>query len=514
MELERKVEFVSELDLPWYHRRFFQWVLSLLVPPVGLVLLWRHPLMRRPRKWVLGSLVLVHLVIWIGLLGALGIQVGWFALDWKGGDLPELVLRRDGPNYLLLEQDREARERARNDGATTNRIQTVAAYWTDFRGPGRAGDYEEAPIRTRWPTRGLPALWQQPCGGGYASFVVAEGLAFTIEQRLNKEVVAAYDLETGYEVWTQAHEALFSEWMGGDGPRATPIYHEGRLYSLGATGNLRCLGARTGTLIWEHDVLADSGSENLRYGLAGSPVISGEQVIVSSGTANESGTLLGYDMLTGGLLWKAVPEQQAYVSPMFATLGGRRQLLVVTASHVLGFDPENQSVLWEHPWEVSYGNAICLPVVVDENRFFLGAGYGTGGSLFEVGSGDAGLAVKEVWHNQHLRTKFNPAVYHEGCLYGLDEGVLTCVDAATGERKWRKGRYGYGQLLVAGDHLIVLGGEGRLALVEATPEQFRELASFQALKGKTWNVPAIAHGRLLVRNSAEMACFDLGLPRL
>jgi outer membrane protein assembly factor BamB len=469
--------------------------------------------MRRSRKWLASGLLLVYAVAWVGLWGALGVQVGWFALDWKGGDLPELVLRRDGPNYLALEQDREAQRRERRQAAITNRPPSLPPYWTEFRGPGRAGHYDQAPIRTRWSTRGLPLLWRQPCGGGYASFVVAEGLAFTIEQRLDKEVVAAYNLETGYEHWSQSHDALFSEWMGGDGPRATPTYHLGRLYSLGATGDLRCFGARTGTLVWQQNVLRDSGSENLRYGLAASPLVHGQVVIVSSGTANEDGTLLAYDMLTGELLWKALPDQQAYVTPLLATLGGQEQMLVVTAERVLGLDLADQSVLWEYPWEVQYGNAICLPVVAGDDRFFVGAGYGAGGVLLEVRPADSGLAVEEVWRNRQLRTKFNPAVFHEGHLYGLDEGVLACVDAATGERKWRKGRYGYGQLLLAGEHLIVLGGDGRLALVEAIPERFSPVTSFQALNGKTWNVPAMAHGRLLVRNSSEMACYEIGLPR-
>lgn len=503
---------LTEIDLPWYHRSFFRWVLTILLPPLALLLLWLHPITRRRWKWLVGAIVSLYLVVWIGLIGALGVQVGWFALDWKGGDLPELVFRRDGPNHLMLEQDRDLKSADAAGGELTNVVHSGPAYWTEFRGPDRAGRYAEAPIRTRWAGRGLPVLWKQPCGGGYASFVVAEGLAFTIEQRLNQEVVIAYALETGREVWKLGHEALFSEWMGGDGPRATPTYHRGLLYSLGAAGDLRCLGARTGTLVWQHDVLEDSGSENLRYGLAASPLVYGEQLIVTTGMAGGKGTVLAYDLLTGELLWQALPEQQAYASPMLAMLAGKEQMLVVTAERMVGLDLLDQSVLWEVPWEVSYGNAICLPVIVNDTRFFLGAGYGTGGALIEVRREDAAFTAKEVWQNRNLRTKFNPAVFHEGHLYGLDEGVLACVEAATGEQRWRKGKYGYGQVLLAGSHLIVLGGSGRLALVEARPERFLEVASFQALKGKTWNVPAIAHGRLLVRNSSEMACYDIGLP--
>jgi outer membrane protein assembly factor BamB len=117
--------------------------------------------------------------------------------------------------------------------------------------------------------------------------------------------------------------------------------------------------------------------------------------------------------------------------------------------------------------------------------------------------------VETIWRNKNLKNKFSSSVFWQGHVYGLDEDILTCLDAATGNRRWKGGRYGYGQLLLADGHLIVLSAEGELALVEATPEEFRELARFQAINGKTWNYPALAAGRLLVRNGAEMACFDI-----
>jgi outer membrane protein assembly factor BamB len=502
-----------ELDVPWYHTRFMGRLLSAFFPPLGFLLLWTHPLRRRSRK-ILGTVLLAgYFVCWLAGLGALGLQMGWFALDWDGGDLPRLVLRRSGPNYQILEQDRtfQAEERARKKAAFTNNVFAARApYWTDFRGPKRDGHYDEEPILTRWPARGLRQLWRYPCGGGYASFVVADGLAFTIEQRWDTEVVVAYDLATGREVWTHAYTARFYEWMGGEGPRATPTFYADRVYSLGAQGDLLCLGARTGTLIWRRNVLEDTRSENLRYGLAASPIVVDEQLIVQGGQNGAEGTVAGYDVLTGDLLWTALPEQLAYASPLRARLADTDCLMLVTATRVVGMNPADQTVLWETPWAVRYGDACCLPVIVDDRRFFLGGGYGAGSRVVEVRREGTNLTTRVVWQNRNLRTKFNPAVYHEGHLYGLDEGVLTCVDATTGERCWRGGRFGYGQLLLASGELIVLGGNGRLALVEATPEAYRALGSQQALHGKTWNVPALAHGRLLLRNSEEMVCYQIG----
>lgn len=503
-----------EIDLPWYHRKFFRRVLTGFLPLLGYVLVWAHPI--RSRRWKVVSTLLVtgYLLVWTAALFALALQIGWIALDWYGGDIPRVVHRRFGPNYVLLEQDRNLKAPRSGLAAGTNQFSALPPYWTDFRGPGRQGRYDETPIRVRWPSRGLPELWRQPCGGGYASFIVADGLAITLEQRLDDEAVVAYSLETGLEVWKHSYPARFDEWMSGEGPRATPVYRRGMILSLGATGELYCLGIRRGTPVWHRNVLDDAGTENLRYGLAASPLIVGDLLLVPAGGATKQGSLLAYDTLTGELLWRAIPDAMTYASPVLATLDGREQVLLVTASRVLGFEPTEQRVLWEAPWKVRDGNATCPPVIVDESSFFLGAGYGQGGALFRVRQTDGQWQVETVWHNRHLRTKFNPAVCVNGFLYGLDEGVLVCVDARTGELRWRGPRVGYGQLLAAGRHLLVLGGTGELLLVEANPERYRRVNGLRALTGKTWNVPALAHGLLLVRNSAEMACYDLRLPKL
>jgi outer membrane protein assembly factor BamB len=147
--------------------------------------------------------------------------------------------------------------------------------------------------------------------------------------------------------------------------------------------------------------------------------------------------------------------------------------------------------------------------MLDTNRFLLSAGYNTGCEAVEIAKSDSGFVTKTVWKNKFLKNKFTSSVYSAGYIYGLDEDILTCLDARTGERKWKDGRYGYGQLLLAGGNLIILTGEGELALVKASPEKHEELARFQAIHGKTWNHPAMDHGKLLVRNAVEMACFNL-----
>ncbi len=381
-------------------------------------------------------------------------------------------------------------------------------YWTNFRGPNRDGKYDEMPVLTNWPAQGLPLLWKEPIGVGYASVSVAEGRAYTIEQRRRQEVVAAYDVNTGKELWVQSWNAEYRDETG-DGPRTTPTYDDGWLYALGATGELRCINAKTGAVRWGKNILADNGAENLPWAMAASPLIVDDKVIVLPGGQNGK-SVVAYNKVTGAPVWKVQNDRQAYVSPMLVTLGGRRQILVVSASRVFGLAPEDGALLWSQSWDTDMGINVSQPIVVANNRFFISSGYGKGASLIEVtGSGNS-FQARSLWSNIAMKNKFNSSVLHDGHVYGLDEGILTCIDVNTGTRKWKGGRYGYGQVILASGHLIVLSDSGELALVKASPDAYTDVAKFTALEGKTWNNPAIAGGKLFVRNAKEIAVYKIG----
>ena len=511
---------------PWHQSTKVVIAAAILVPPVGLVLLWLRGDTETGKK-VFGSLGILALGAAYFFLFAGGILVGRSdpAAEAHYAELERqrATQREATPSPSVTPSTADQQQQSPVAAATANANESkpdgavpsaarksLRSYWTNFRGPARDGRYDETPIRTNWPAEGLPLLWKQPIGGGYASFVVAEGMAFTIEQRRRQEIVAAYDVETGREIWTHGWDAEFKESMGGDGPRATPTWEAGRLWSLGAQGDLICFESKTGKVNWSKNILKDNGADNLQWGMSGSPLIVDDKVVVLPG-GRSGKSVVAYNKLTGAPVWRALNDKQAYVSPMLVTLAGKRQILIVTANRIVGLGVEDGAQLWESSWNTDMGINVSQPIVVDATHFFISSGYGKGAALVEITPGGGGFAARKVWEKvtKAMNNKFNSSVLLEGYAYGLDEGILACVDVKTGEQRWKGGRYGYGQVILASGHLVVITEEGELVLVKATPDKHTEVARFSAIEGKTWNYPAIAGGRLLVRNQTQMACFDV-----
>ena len=510
--------FEREDTIPWYRSLTGIIATGVLLPPVGLVLVWLR------KDWGTRAKL-------AGTLGLVVLAGGYLFLinSWRRSE-------RNDSHYAALEQHRLQQAQIQpttTDPSTTattaqpapaqpgqpataapGAVASEAAsahatrnYWTNFRGPQRDGHYQEMAVLTNWPSQGLTPIWKQPIGQGYSSFVVADGRAYTIEQRRGQEFVTAYDVATGREQWKQGWSALYSDTTG-DGPRSTPTWDDGRIYALGATGELRCLDSKTGGVIWGKNILSENKAGNLSWAMAASPLIVDDKVVVLPGGSGGK-SVVAYNKMTGAPVWKSLDDPQAYVSPMLVTLNGRRQIVVVTSQRIVGLVPESGALLWSHPWNTSMGINVSQPIVVGPNRFFISAGYGQGAALVEISGSGNNLSARALWENTNMKNKFNSSVVHEGHAYGLDEGILTCVDINTGDRKWKGGRYGYGQVILASGHLIVSAENGELVLVRATPQQHTEVARFQAINGKTWNYPAIAGGKLLMRNANEMAAFNI-----
>jgi outer membrane protein assembly factor BamB len=506
----------------WHKNRLVILISLLVLPPLGLALIWMRRENRLANK-IAGSLTAI-------VFGVLHLFLFWgLRVEMDGSGTRPLFTFKNPDRHTAEIEKRHAEERATDTSQMQVSAPEVASpapitravdpgpspkpalpppYWTEFRGPGRNGIYAEAAIRTDWPSGKLPLLWKRPVGGGYASVVVADGLVFTIEQRREREVVAAYSLDSGREQWIHGWDAEFRETLGGDGPRSTPTWHEGRLYALGATGEFRCLDARSGKRIWSRNILLDNQATNINWGMAASPLVVDDKVIVLPGGAGGK-SVVAYNRITGEPIWTSLDDRQAYTSPQLVDLAGRRQILVVSANRAVGLALEDGSLLWDYPWHTENGINIAQPILVGDGRFFISAGYNHGAALVEVSAKDGAYEARTVWQNIRMKNKFGSSVLFEGCIYGLDEAILACIDASSGELQWKGGRYGYGQLLLASGHLVISSESGEIILVKASREKHEEVARFQAIEGKTWNVPAIADGRLIVRNSTEMACFRI-----
>jgi outer membrane protein assembly factor BamB len=440
------------------------------------------------------------------------VGVGWASVrrvQFTGDLVPIFRLRWERNRDLSLEASR--RQQATVTAPIA--IEFSGIKETDFpeyRGRQRDGIVHGPALRRDWKTQPPQLLWRQPSGGGYAAFAVAGNLAVSIEQRRDREAVVCYDTATGKELWVHDYPAHFSEKLGGDGPRATPTIADRSVFSLGATGQLVCLDLRSGTLTWQVNILQDN--ENLPWGMSGSPLVYDQVVVVNPGTQRPTAAgraVVAYDRATGRQVWSTGSTKAGYSSPMLATLAGCRQILLLDGEILAGYEPQSGRELWRFPWPNFQDINVTQPVVLEGDRVFISSGYGKGCALLKIAESAGGWKVEPLWQNQSMHCKFTSPVAYRGFLYGLDDGILTCVDQETGKRKWRDGRYGHGQLLLADDLLIIQSENGKLVLVEATPEGHRELGSIPALDGRTWNTLAVADGKAYLRNSEEMACYDL-----
>jgi len=389
-----------------------------------------------------------------------------------------------------------------------DRIRSTHDY-AQFLGPGRDGVLTGVGLARDWGTQPPRERWRRAVGAGWSGFAIAGDFAVTLEQRDEQELVTAYDLRTGELRWTRGATTRFEEPLGGVGPRSVSTIVDGRVYALGATGWLHALELKTGEPIWSRNVVSENGAAVPTYGVSASPLVIDGLVIVMAG-GPDGASLVAYDAETGEPRWSGGDAPAAYGSPAVAELAGIRQIVVWNDRGATGHDASDGRVLWQYPWPDV--QRVSQPVLLSGDRVFLSTGYGIGGKLLRIAAAAEGrLEPTLLWESMSMKAKFSDVVHRDGRLYGLDDGILACIDVETGERVWKGGRYGHGQIVLADDLLVVLSERGEVALVEASPSGYNELGRFKAIDGKTWGHPALAGATLVVRNDREAACFDLPL---
>jgi outer membrane protein assembly factor BamB len=433
-------------------------------------------------------------------------------------------------------------------GGIRSSIPLVAdgADWPSFRGPQRDGAVHGVTIDVNWNDAPPKQVWKRHIGLGWSSIVVIGDRLFTQEQREDQEAVVCYDTETGDEIWVHLDDARFEEAMGGVGPRATPTFAEGRLFSLGATGILNCLDATTGDLKWSRDVKLDGQNTTPTWGFCSSPLVVNGKVIIFSGgggsderagknqkreeastpdegsAASEAtaepdaprnpNTLLAYNVDSGDLSWRAPAGNHSYSSPQLAEFDGVPQVLFLDEAALGSIEISTGKRLWSLPTNARREGAPSIqPHIINGTEFFASFTSDAGLVRGKVTHDGDDWQVAIVWSSRDLKPLFSDFVRVGDALYGFDGSVFCSVDANTGKRNWKKGRYGSGQVLLVADQpvLVLISESGEAVLLAANPEKNEELGRFQALEGKTWNHPTIARGRLYVRNAEEMACYEL-----
>jgi outer membrane protein assembly factor BamB len=367
----------------------------------------------------------------------------------------------------------------------------------------------------------LKPRWRITVGGGHSSPVVAAGRVLYLDEDGTREVAHVLDADTGRELWRTPYADRFEdEW--GAGPRSTPALDGDRAYMQSCSGEFRCLNLADGKVCWGVSFEKDfgvkfhgaRGAESLvaaRRGNNGSPLVDGDAVIIPVGSTNGA-SLACLDKLTGAIRWKAGNEEAAYSSPVIATLAGLRQIVYFSADSLSGFERASGRLLWRQPLRTAARRHAASPVVVGDTVVVNSHTFGT--AAFQISrSGDA-FTVTPAWSNPALKVNLATPVLAEGHLFsqGPDRDFV-CVDAATGGLKWShsgfgQGRRDYASTIVVGRHLLVLTEQGTLLLIAADAGRYTELGRLQVC-GSTWSFPALADGRLLVRDGRQLVALEL-----
>lgn len=381
----------------------------------------------------------------------------------------------------------------------------------EFRGPRRDGIITGTHISTDWSATPPKQLWRRKVGPAWSGVIVVDGHLVTQEQRGNFEVVSCYSAATGDEEWTHQDETRFEEALAGAGPRATPTFASGRIYAFGAKGTLNCLDAKSGAVIWTHDCMADAEvttAEMPTWGYSVSPLIVDGRVIVFTGGTKDKNAL-AFNAADGKLAWSSPGGKQSYSSPQLAALQGQRQVLMHDTHSLMGLNISDGTLLWSAPNPTELAMPMLQPHIGPDDSVIYNMEPGV--TRLKITREGEKWKAELGWTSNSLRAGFSDFVLQGDLLFGLNDGVLCCIDLANGERLWKKGRLGHGQVLLLADQnlLLVSSDKGEVILVSADRAGYKELGRFQAIEGKTWNGPVVTDDRLFIRNGEEMAAYAL-----
>lgn len=394
--------------------------------------------------------------------------------------------------------------------------------WPQWRGRRRDGITHEKGLLTQWPEGGPVKLWEfnfgaESSGGivgrGLSSVAVADGRAFTQFQDGTDEIVICLDAATGKENWRLAYPSeKTGDPLYGPAPRATPTVAGDRVYTMGGNGVFHCLDTQTGKPLWKHDLVGEFGAKLPHWGFACSPLIEGDLVIVQAG-GSPGTAVMAFRRYDGGLVWQSEDDPPGYSSPMAATMAGKRQIVALTGNRVIGLEPTTGALYWQYPWPTANDVNAATPIIRGE-YVLVSSGYGKGCGLLQIAVSGVAMSAQLVYENNELTNHFSTSVLVGENVYGFtDKRRLICMDFRTGKVAWDARDLGHGSLLATDESLLIFSESGELVLAEPTAEGFRTRGTFSFTRRKPcWSPPAIAQGKLYVRDGGRLACYDMKKP--
>ncbi len=386
----------------------------------------------------------------------------------------------------------------------------AAADWPQFRGPNRDGISPEAGLQS-WPGGGPRVFWKIPLGEGFSQVAAVKDRLYVFYGQGSDEVAAALDAATGKQIWRVRLDRKYMSDQG-NGPRSTPTVDGGLVYVLSASGKLAALKTANGQTAWQHDLKSEYGADPPQWGISTSPLVEGNLLIVNVGGSNNR-SVMAFDKTTGKPVWSSLSDGAGYSAPIAITVRGVRQIIVFTAGAVVSLAPQDGKLYWRVPWRTDWDVNAATPIFLPPDKLFVSSGYDTGSALFQIKVAGNQVSAAEVWRSRGLKNQFSSSILHKGTLYGFDNATLKAVDAATGEERWKQRGLGHGSLILAGGNLIVFSEQGKLALLEATPQAYKELGTIRVLEGKCWTAPTLANGRLYLRNEEHLIALDWNAPK-
>jgi outer membrane protein assembly factor BamB len=401
------------------------------------------------------------------------------------------------------------------DATGQDQQRVAGSDWPQHLGPNRTGISAERGLLHHWPAGGPREVWRVRGGGGMSGLAISRGRLVTLVQRSERQFVVAHDASNGKPLWETAVAPQYENTMG-NGPRATPTIAGDTVFAFTGEGILAALRLHDGQLLWSHNVVRDHGGKPANYGMASSPLVVDDLVVVTAGAPDA--TVVAYDAATGRKVWATGNDPAGYSSPVLLKLGGRRQVVIFSGAAVLGLAPQTGELLWRHPYVTDFECNIAAPLQVDD-KVFVSAGENHGCVLLTITAKEDGFTIGQEWSSYGrdavMRNEWQTSILLDGHLYGMDNlgsagpvTHLTCVDARTGQRVWRQARFGKGNLIAADGKLFISTMDGELVVVRATPKGFDELGRTTVI-GATRQAPALADGLLYLRDEREIVCLDV-----